>query len=294
MSLDRLIFSNKEYADYINKHYVSLKIKRAKGLPTDILEKYKIRGFPTTVLTETDGTEIARFFGFAEDAIDWYITNLKNYTQNIGTLTSLLEILKTDPNNSNALYKVARTYQDRGEEELSIEYFKKVISSDPKNENGRNVASNYHISIYNSKQSKTLQPLKDFIQSNSDKRYIKDAFNAMISSYSKERNYGEMLKLFEEALITHNIDDPYFINEYGWFVYEQRAKDHYDNAIKYVEIAVEKSPKDENIWDTLAWLYYETGDLNKAHYCMEKGYIVSSRDIFKKNMEKFRSEMIVN
>ena len=55
------------------------------------------------------------------------------------------------------------------------------------------------------------------------------------------------------------------------------------------ENAVEIEPHAAGIWDTLGWLYYEKGELDKAIIAMQKTVTLDPEsDYFKKNLDKLK------
>ena len=55
-----------------------------------------------------------------------------------------------------------------------------------------------------------------------------------------------------------------FFNQYAWWVYENKVASEYTSAMNYVEQALALKPDAFYIWDTLAWLYFESGEQQKA------------------------------
>lgn len=58
--------------------------------------------------------------------------------------------------------------------------------------------------------------------------------------------------------------------------------------IELAQKAAELEPKEARIWNTLAWLFFEKGELQKAIKAMNKAVELDpEREEFKKNLKKF-------
>ena len=94
-------------------------------------QKYKIQGYPTIVLTNSDGTEIDRIGGFLEP--DEYLETVDNYLHDRETLSDYLR--RADTNTTIEVnYILANKYSDRGLNKEALDYFNKVVKADPKYE----------------------------------------------------------------------------------------------------------------------------------------------------------------
>lgn len=86
MKLDKEVFSTKDFASYAGKNLVMLKIDFPKKIKQSdavkeanraLADKFKIEGFPTIVLINSDGKEINRT-GYQEGGEKKYIEHLNS------------------------------------------------------------------------------------------------------------------------------------------------------------------------------------------------------------------------
>ena len=86
MKLDREVFSQKAFQDYAKDHLVLFKADFPRRKPqTDevkkqnrvLMDKYGIRGFPTIILVDAEGTEISRT-GYRRGGPEKYVEHLKD------------------------------------------------------------------------------------------------------------------------------------------------------------------------------------------------------------------------
>ena len=62
-AMARDVFPQKDVGDYMNGHFVSLKIDAEKGEGVELAERYKIKAYPTFVVIDANGKEVGRKVG---------------------------------------------------------------------------------------------------------------------------------------------------------------------------------------------------------------------------------------
>lgn len=67
-ALKKNVFPTKEAGNYFNANFVLKRYELDKADPDQVVERYKITAYPTTVILNADGHELARILGGAEDA----------------------------------------------------------------------------------------------------------------------------------------------------------------------------------------------------------------------------------
>ena len=127
--LDKHIFKDSTISSFINDKYICLRINGGKGNGPEILEKFKIRkAYPTVLFLYSDGNEIDRIVGlFSKD--DYYKT-IKDYSEKKNTLSDLLTKFKAEKNKAALALKIGNKYSDRGQYDIAIKYYEKVVESD--------------------------------------------------------------------------------------------------------------------------------------------------------------------
>jgi protein disulfide-isomerase len=83
--LHKAVFDTKTFEDYANKHYVLVevdfpdKLKQSKALEKANLalkDQYKVEGFPTVILLDTDGKQLKMIDGYSGEKPEEYIAEL--------------------------------------------------------------------------------------------------------------------------------------------------------------------------------------------------------------------------
>ena len=67
-ALKKNVFPTKEAGNYFNANFVLKRYELDKADPDQVVERYRITAYPTTVILNADGHELARILGGAEDA----------------------------------------------------------------------------------------------------------------------------------------------------------------------------------------------------------------------------------
>jgi tetratricopeptide (TPR) repeat protein len=112
------------------------------------------------------------------------------------------------------------------------------------------------------------KPLNEILDVATDPVLLNRGYNVLIRYHSRNNNQEAVLNAYEKAF-TKLEENAGFFNGYGWYVYENRIKDKYEHAIKLTKKALDLEPEAHSIWDTLAWLKFESGDIDKAIEYME-------------------------
>ena len=60
------VFTTKEAGDYFNKKFVNIKIDMEKGEGINLARQFKIKGYPTFIILNSNGKELGRIVGGAE------------------------------------------------------------------------------------------------------------------------------------------------------------------------------------------------------------------------------------
>ena len=85
------IFPKPKIGEFFNKHFVSLKLDAEKGEGIEISKKWEVKGFPTLIFFNNDGTENKRLVGATPDA-EFFLSFAKQVT---GEGTPFLEKYET-------------------------------------------------------------------------------------------------------------------------------------------------------------------------------------------------------
>ncbi len=94
VQMEKDIYSNKQFIREAKKNFELLMIDSpqnqdilsplAKRQNPGLLKKYRVRGFPCSVIVHPDGTEVKRFYGCPEEGLDAFLQSLKDAAKAAG------------------------------------------------------------------------------------------------------------------------------------------------------------------------------------------------------------------
>lgn len=101
-------------------------VKLNAEVDSALAKEYHISGYPTLVLTNSDGEEIDRIIGYLDPPE--FVQKINDYRNGIGTLDDLLS--KADTSSDRfLLYEIAEKYKYRGGADEAKVWFSKVIDA---------------------------------------------------------------------------------------------------------------------------------------------------------------------
>ena len=89
--------------------------------------------------------------------------------------------------------------------------------------------------------------------------------------------------------IEANKSNPSTLNSYAWRSALQKG--NLDNALKAINIAIEKAPQNEMHWDTLSMVYWKMGEYQKALEAEEKAISINPKESYKQRIEDIKKDI---
>ncbi|MCP4152210.1 MAG: thioredoxin fold domain-containing protein [bacterium] len=267
------VFDDSETATFFNKRFVNIKINGNEGEGVEFRKKFRVKGYPTVIILKPNAEELDRICGFPGK--EEFIKTITDFADGKNTLPAILAELEEAPDSVEINMKLGKRYADRWEAEKANLYFVKVLKLDPSDEKGFKSESMYMVSAIEYWAKKNIEPLKSFVTVNTDKRFFKPSYDILIRFYTGKKEFAKAAEMYEVA-ISKLSEDTFLMNDYAWYIYKNRLKDKYPHGIELAKKVLETRPDAANVWDTLAWLYYEHGDKQKALESIKKAVEFSS------------------
>lgn len=163
-------------------------------------QKYKVTGYPTIIVANSDGTEIDRVAGYlpAED----FVAQVNDYLKGIGTLDYYLSVVDT-VETPQVLMKIADKYAERASYEEALQYYKDVIDLDPKNDSGFTSEAKMqlaYIDLRNERFDEAITGYKNYIKEYKGDETVPDATLWLAVAYRKKGDTASAIKTFEGFL----------------------------------------------------------------------------------------------
>ncbi len=277
------------FSEYINSKYLSLRVNGGKGDGIELKKKYHIRGYPTSLFLKADGTEIDRIIGWDGDK-EKYFTTIVDYTNGKNTVGELISKVQQSPDDVTLHYQLAKKHESRDENDLAQPYFEKVLELDPEDKAGFSTESRGYLALYHLYKTGEDQPLIQILDEPTAAPYLERGYNALLRYYSRKNQYDKASATYEKILNRFSRHADY-MNRYAWFIYQNKIREKYKRGIELAQEAVKIRPEAANIWDTLAWLEYESGMKKEAIRHMEKAVALSANATnFKENLRIMRGK----
>ncbi|MBN1997339.1 tetratricopeptide repeat protein [candidate division KSB1 bacterium] len=229
-----------------------------------------MNGFPTVVFLTPEGNEIDRIIGYNGDK-EKYFKIIQDYAAGKNTLGAFLTEYRNDSLSVEANYKLADKYYSRWESNKAFKYYKNVLQLDPDNLYGFTEECKLNSAVIQARFVSETDPgpLLAFLEKCTNEKFLAEGYENLAQYYRNEKDTTGYFSTLDKV-ITMRSDDAEILNRYAWDVFKAQISDKYVQALDYANKAVEISPEASGIWDTVAWLYFMTGDYEKAEAAMQK------------------------
>jgi len=235
--------------------------------------KFGIRGTPTLLFLDPDGSEVDWIVGYGPPA-EKYQDQVNKVLAGVDTIKSLNEQYAKDPKSIEVIFKMAGKYDRRGNTEKATEFYKQVIALDPEGKKGMTEFQNEKVSYTQSaefnlasmamsKRPPDTSLLQAFIKKYSDSPMVKQAYTRLSSYYTRTAPKEEATKFFEEYIAKF----PQDANSYSAYVNRIIVdKDPLDKGIDLAQKAISLAQESRRpaLYQSLAQLYLLKGDKGKA------------------------------
>ena len=160
IELDNKVYARPEMYEFANKNQVNYKIDAEKGEGVDFAKKYQVKGFPTVLFLNADGSEIDRIYGYVQ--LKEFVETMKDYNKGVNTISYLNEKLKNTPDDVNLNLKMADKLSMFGDMDGAKKLLFKILELDPQNASGKIPEVKFDIASMSDKEH-IVKNLQDFI-----------------------------------------------------------------------------------------------------------------------------------
>ncbi len=286
--LYKQVFLDNASGTFINDATVPLRVDGEKGEGPDLMKKFNIRGYPTTLLLTPEGDEIDRIVGYSGDKAK-FLQRVKEYVEGKNTLADLKHRVEEKPDDAELHIKLARKYNARGNGEKAAMHFKRVTELDPANSDQVGEAE-FQLALHNMRETGDTQPIETIIQQSEDPQLKEQAWHYLIRYYDRNDKEDELFQVYEEA-IEQMPENTGMMNSYAWYIFQNGVEKKYDRGIEVAQTAVELDPKAHHIWDTLGQLQFAAGNREDAIKAMSKAAELNpDEESYKENLRTYKEK----
>jgi len=109
-----------------------------KGEGIELAKEFKVGGYPTYVLTNSEGTPIARWAGYAKD---YFLETMAEFMADLTTIDARAAKFSQQPNHKDAI-ALAKFHADAGDFKLAVQYFIQADELDAENDYSYDIFEN--------------------------------------------------------------------------------------------------------------------------------------------------------
>ncbi len=314
--LDAKVFGTTEGEKGLDR-FVAVKIDGEKGVGPDLVERYHVVGYPTVLFLDSEGREIDRIFGtmpaadFIRTAQDFasgratleeaekrfaesrsadlelayellFRHAVRGNEQKVAVYQGLIDVARTGMTAMRPLAKV-----DPSNKELSAALSRTATRLNELTAQGRYVTGKY-LYLRGKKDHAKAKELfislqKDFPQS----EFAHAANYDLAAAYHGLKDEAHTREALDRYL-ENSKNRASAASAYAWFCFKHGFQT--ERGIEVAKQALQTSPKDAGLWDTLAELYGARGEKARALEAIDKALAVQPRDpYFLEQRKKFEA-----
>jgi thioredoxin-related protein len=299
IELDNKVYAKPDMYEFANAKQINYKIDAEKGEGVDFAKKYGIKGYPTVLFLNADGSEVDRIYGYVP--LKDFVEMMKDYNKGVNTMSYLKKKLETNPDDIITNLKMADKLITMGENDAAKKNLQKIIDIDPQDLSGKVPEAKYDLATLSDKEH-IVQNIQGFISDypNSDK--IKDAYITLAETYYYTLNDKENAdKTFNQVLLLFTNDDmvkssygQYLNSLAGDLADKGSGESDYNRGLAYIDEAlpyVKSSVNEASSYYLLAKLFFNLKEYPKASESIDKALKIFDRKLYRDLRDKIQKEL---
>ncbi len=297
---DRKVYTNSEVSAYANEHQINWKIDAEKGEGPDLAKKYGVKGYPTIVFANADGTEIDRIYGFYP--AEQFMTKMQDYNNGNNTYGAIKKMLDENADDPVANYLMADKMTSNGMEGDIKVYLEKTISLDPNNEKGYTDDAKFMLAYLNEDPTALKALLIEYPSSEK----AKDGYINLGNYYAEKDDYATADQFYNDAFAKYGKNDFDLVQSYGGLLLEkgykvmknEKATDAERNdGIKTLTdciVYVGGTVNEASAYYIMSELYFQLKDIDKAKESIDKAIAIYDKKSYQDQKAKIDKQQASN
>lgn len=226
----------------MGERFVSVRITVTDSVYREFSKKWGVRGTPTVLFLNAKGEEVDRIVGFSKEEKDAYVQKVRDFADGKNTLSAVLAEVEKNPDDIEANWNMAQKFGDRNEQNKAQSYYKKVIELDPEDKTGHHEESSYQVASYEARYNRNAEPIKAFIASDPDEKFLFQAYMVLVSAYQMKNDTENVIAAYEEAL-KKMPDDARMMVYYASAIFNMQIDSHYEKGLELNQKAIALDPE---------------------------------------------------
>lgn len=291
-TLDARTYTDNAVASYLNAQVVPIKIDAEKGEGVDIAKKHAIRGYPTTLLINTDGEEIDRIVGFVPP--EKFLPDITAMIKGENTLQAVRAELKAKPGDPETHYRAAQKFASRFESDIASEQYQKLLELDPNNSLGHNEEARFEVAVVTLRQARKPDALVAFIRDYPSSARLSQAYATLFQTYLRMKDSTQAETYFRRY-IEREPQDAGAMNNFAWESSTQKTNLEFASEVAAKAVALAQKDGERAMYlDTQANVEFARGNIERAIALEERALNLladapaKARKEYEETLAKFR------
>jgi len=254
----------------------------------DIIQHYKISGFPSVVFVDKDGTEIDRIIGYLPP--EEFLKELQRIQRGENTIADYIKRTTENPEDFNLWKILASKYEERGDLQSAVEVWESVEEANI----GDPLTVQYKLIELYAHINKDETGLEEFVVNNLDSEFTPYAFRNIVNIQRRNKNTEAEVKTwinFVHYMKLKQIPTASFYNSFAWRMSEINM--NLDLALEKIRTGIAMVAEDDSsslsgYMDTEAEILWKMGNIEEAVEVIDKCIALQPDDkYFKDQKAKF-------
>ncbi|MFC1785379.1 thioredoxin fold domain-containing protein, partial [Candidatus Neomarinimicrobiota bacterium] len=197
----------------MNTNFKAAKMHADSTGVKDIIQHYKISGFPTVAFVDKDGTEIDRILGYLPP--EEFLKELQRIQRGENTIADYIKRTTENPEDFNLWKILAGKYEDRGDLPSALEVWESVAEADI----GDQSTALYKLIELHARINKDVTGLEEYVVNNLDSEFTPNAFRNIINIQRGNKDPEAEVKTwinFVHYMELKQIPTASFYNSFAW------------------------------------------------------------------------------
>jgi thioredoxin-related protein len=288
LRLDAVTFTDLEVINHVNTNLKAVKMHADSSGVKELIQHYRISGFPTIVIVDSDSIEIDRIIGYLPP--EEFLNELQRIQRSENTIADYIKRTKDNPEDFDLWKLLAGKYEDRGDLLSAVEVWESVVEA----KIGDQVLVNYKLVELYAHINKDVTGLEEFVVNNLDSEFTPYAFRNIINVQRRNEDIDAEVQTwinFVHYMELKRTQSAGFYNSFAWRMSE--VGENLDSALEKIQLGIALVAKDDSstlagYMDTEAEVLWKMGNTDEAVEVIDKCIALQPDDkYFKDQKEKF-------